>query len=54
MAKKKIELKLIKNEGGITAANEQESVIEFFDNSEEARKDFIMFMLEEFINKEVK
>lgn len=51
---KKIKLELVKDEAGITAANETQGTIEFFDESEEARKDFIMYFLEEFMNKEIK
>lgn len=51
---KKIKLELVKDQYGITASNEDAGVIEYFDESEEARKDFIMYMLQEFINKEVK
>lgn len=50
---KKIELQLIKDNTGITAANEAEGKIDHFDESEQARLKFIEFMLEEFINKEV-
>lgn len=50
----KVQLTLIKNATGITAANEYEFRIDHFDNSEEARMDFMKFMLDEFINKEVK
>ena len=51
--KKEIKLTLIKNEAGITAANEDEGTIDLFDDSEQNRQDFIRFMLDEFINKEV-
>lgn len=51
--KKEIKLTLIKNEAGITAANEDEGTIDLFDDSEQNRQDFIRYMLDEFINKEV-
>jgi hypothetical protein len=50
----KIKLELVKDENGIMASNETEGTIEFFDETEEARKEFVMYFLEEFINKEVK
>lgn len=50
----KIKLELVKDENGITAANETEGTIDHFDETEEARKEFVLFMLDEFINKEVK
>ncbi len=54
MNNRKIELKLVKDEYGIVVSNEDIGVIEFFDETEQARKEFLMFVLEEFINKEVK
>jgi hypothetical protein len=51
---KEVTLRLVKDDSGITAANETEGTIDFFDKTEEARKDFILYFLEEFINKEVK
>ena len=50
----KVQLTLIKNATGITAVNEYESKIDYFDDAEESRKAFIKYMLDEFINKEIK
>lgn len=50
---RKIKLELVKDNSGITASNETEGTIDYFDETEEARKEFVMFMLDEFINKEV-
>lgn len=50
---KNIELTLIKDDSGITASNEHAGTVDFFDESEESRQEFIRFMLDEFINKEV-
>lgn len=48
-----IKLELVKDEHGITAANEEAGSIDIFDESNEGRKDFVLFMLDEFINKEI-
>lgn len=50
---KRIELTLIKSNSGIIVANEDEGKIDYFDQTEEARKDFVKYMIEEFINREV-
>ncbi len=49
---KKLELKLIKTDAGITAANETNDTIDYFDESEEARQRFVQYMVD-FINTEV-
>jgi hypothetical protein len=49
-----IKIQLTKDESGITASNEEQGTIEFFDKTPEARKEFIYYMLENFINQEVK
>lgn len=53
MSTKKIELTLIKTKDGVTAANEAEGTIDFFDEEEQGRREFIEYMLQQFINKEI-
>lgn len=50
---KKLELKLIKTKTGVTAANEDKGIIDHFEDDDHGRKEFVKFMLEEFINKEI-
>lgn len=53
MPTNQIKLELIKNEAGITASNQTTGIIDFFDETEEARKEFLLYFLQEFINKEI-
>lgn len=50
---KEVKLTLVKTEDGISATNESNSTIDYFDESEESRKEFVKYLLDEFINKEV-
>lgn len=50
---KQVKLTLIKQDVGIIAENELDGRVDLFDNSEEARMNFMKYMLDEFINKEV-
>lgn len=50
---KEVKLTLIKTPEGISATNETESKVSFFEDDEESRKAFVLFMVDEFINKEV-
>jgi len=49
----KVELVLVKTDKGITASNEAEGTIDYFDETEEARQQFVLFMVDNFINKEI-
>jgi hypothetical protein len=51
--KKEIKLELVKDESGIVATNEEMGQIVFFDEDEEGRRNFVLYMLDEFINKEI-
>jgi hypothetical protein len=48
-----IKLELVKDNSGITATNEESSQVDLFDETDQGRQEFILFMLDEFINKEV-
>jgi len=50
---KTVELKLTKTTAGITASNEVDGTIDYFDETPEARQQFVQFMVDQFINKEV-
>ena len=50
---KKLELKLIKTENGITATDFEGGKIHYFDETDEARQQFVKFIVDEFINREV-
>lgn len=50
---KKIELKLIKTSNGITAANDEESRIDMFEDTDDGRKEFVKYIVDTFLNKEV-
>lgn len=50
---KQIKLELVKDEHGIAATNQQEGYVELFDEDDEGRTNFVLFMLDEFINKEI-
>lgn len=49
---KEIKLELVKDNSGITATNETVNTVDYFDESEEARKEFIKYLVE-FMNTEV-
>lgn len=51
---KQIKLELVKDEHGIAATNQDEGYVELFDEDDQGRQEFVLFMLDEFINKEVK
>lgn len=48
-----VKLTLVKTAAGITAANETKGTVDYFDETEEARQQFVLFMVDNFINKEV-
>jgi hypothetical protein len=52
--KNEIKLYLVKDEHGIVATNEEDGRVDVFDETDDSRKDFVLFMLDEFINKGIK
>ena len=49
---KEIKLELVKDNTGITATNETANTVDYFDESEQARKEFVAFLVD-FMNTEV-
>jgi len=50
---KQINIELIKDASGITAVNHDFGTVDYFDDSTESRKEFVQYLVDQFINVEV-